>query len=189
MQTKINQLLKNQKNAHLFYSYRGMQNYIRNTVAYILAGIKAGDSIILIENERMLPHLLRELKKYLTKNEMDKIHRINNFDFYFSSGSYHPPAIFEHINNTIKPYRENNITFRTWTHVEWSTIDGPLAIVEELERGVDQLVSDLNLVVMCAYEEERMPESLRLTLLRTHKFILTDDDILISEQYIEKVEN
>jgi hypothetical protein len=183
LNTKINELLQNHKSAHLLYAFNGMDNYIRSAVNYILDGVSSGQSIILIENERYLPHLMKELKKHLNENEMAKIHQINNFDFYFSSGSYHPPAILNYIENMYKPFLDENITFRTWTHVEWSTIDGPLSIVEELEKVVDRLVADMGLIIMCAYEEEGMPEPLKFSLLRTHKFILTDDDVVFSDLY------
>jgi hypothetical protein len=179
----MNELLKNNKSAHLLYAYNGMGNYIKNAAAYIVDGVEKDQSIILIENERYYPYLMEELKKYMNEEQMKKIHPVNNFDFYYSSGSYHPPAIIEYIEKTHMPFIENNITFRTWTHVEWSTIDGPLSIVEELETVVDKLVADMGLVVMCAYEEEGMPESLKSSLLRTHKYILTDDDVFYSDKY------
>jgi MEDS: MEthanogen/methylotroph, DcmR Sensory domain len=183
MKTKMNELLQNNESAHLLYAFNGMENYINNAVSYILDGVAKDQSIILIDNERYLPYIMKELKKHLNENEMAKIHQINNFDFYFSSGSYHPPAIVNYIEKMYKPFLDEKITFRTWTHVEWGTIDGPLSIVEELEKVVDRLVADMGLVVMCAYEEEGMPESLKLSLLRTHKFILTDDDVVFSDLY------
>lgn len=39
----------------------------------------------------------------------------NNFDFYCSSGSYHPPAIEEYFNETVQPHVENKISFRSWS--------------------------------------------------------------------------
>lgn len=183
MKTKMNELLHNNESAHLLYAYNGMDNYIINAVSYILDGVAKGQSIILIENEKYLPYLMKELKNYLNAIEMEKIHIINNFDFYFSSGSYHPPAILGHIEKMYKPLLDQKKSIRTWTHVEWSTIEGPLAIVEELEKVVDKLSADLGLTIMCAYEEEGMPESLRLSLLRTYKFILTDDGVDYSDFY------
>jgi hypothetical protein len=185
MKLKMNQLLKKNKSAHLFYSFSDLKKYIHNTVAYIVDGIESGDSILLIESERILPLLLKELKEYLNESELQKIHHISNFDFYFSSGSYHPPAIFEYIDKSLEPFLKHNIPVRTWTHVEWSTIEGPLAIIEELEQGVDILISNLGLKVMCAYEEKGMPEHLKQVLLRTHKYIMTDDDMTYSEWYME----
>ncbi|MDR7071906.1 MEDS domain-containing protein [Fictibacillus barbaricus] len=186
MKQKMNQVLNNQNSAHLFYSFSDLHKYIQNTVAYILNGIEYGESILLIESERILPYLMDELEKYLDEKDRDKIHYISNFDFYYSSGSYHPPAISKYIHRSLQPFLEQNIPVRTWTHVEWSTIEGPFSIVEELEKSVDILVDELNLRVMCAYEETGMPETLRTILLRTHKYIMTDDDLYFSDQYNDK---
>lgn len=183
MKTKLKGLLENKKSAHLLYSYNNKQNYIQNAAAYILDGIEAGEVILLIENERTLPHLIKELKKHLNSEQMQQIHQINNFDFYFSSGSYHPPAIFEYIERTNKPFLDNNIKFRTWTHVEWSTIEGPLNIVKEFEKEVDKLVFENGLIVLCAYDTKGMPDSFKEALLQTHPYIMTDDEILYSDQY------
>lgn len=183
MKTKINELLLDNNSAHLLYAYNSMDNYVKTVVHYILDGCVKQQSIILIENEKYLPFVMREFKIHLTDNEIEKIHIVNNFDFYFSTGSYHPPAILGHIEKMYKPLLEQNKSIRTWTHVEWSTIEGPLAIVEELEKVVDKLSADMGLTIMCAYEEEGMPESLKLSLLRTHKFILNDDGADYSDYY------
>jgi hypothetical protein len=183
LKTNINELLQTNKSAHLLYAFKSMDNYLNAAVRYILDGIEKEQSIILIENEKYLSYLMKELKNYLNTSEMEKIHIVDNFDFYFLSGSYHPPAILSHIEKMYKPLLDQNKSIRTWTHVEWSTIEGPLAIVEELEKVVDKLSADLGLTIMCAYEEEGMPESLKLSLLRTHKFILTDDGVDYSDFY------
>lgn len=184
MKTKINDLLLDKNNnAHLLYAFNSMDKYIKMVVHYILDGFAKEQSIILIENEKYLSYVIKELKIHLTDNEIEKIHIVNNFDFYFSTGSYHPPAILSHIEKMYKPLFEQNKSIRTWTHVEWSTIEGPLAIVEELEQVVDKLSADLGLTIMCAYEEEGMPESLKLSLLRTHKYILTDAGVDYSDFY------
>ncbi|WNB90710.1 MEDS domain-containing protein [Bacillus sp. NEB1478] len=185
MKQKLNQMLSDQKNAHIFYSFSDTQKYIQNTIAYILDGIESGDSVLLIESERMLPQILIELEKHLDEKDEKRVHHISNFDFYFSSGSYHPPAIFKYIENSLQPFLDHNIPVRTWTHVEWSTIEGPLSIVEELEEGVDKLIAELNLKVMCAYKEVDMPDPFKLALLRTHKYVMTDDDLFFSDQYKE----
>ncbi|RZT23296.1 MEDS domain-containing protein [Fictibacillus sp. BK138] len=183
MKTKLNELLVDNKCAHLLYAFKSMDNYMKTVVGYILDGVAKDQSIILIENEKYLPYVMKELKIHLTDNELEKIYLVNNFDFYFSTGSYHPPAILGHIEKMYKPLMDQKKSIRTWTHVEWSTIEGPLDIVEELEKVVDKLSADMGLTIMCAYEEDGMPESLKLSLLRTHKFLLTDDGVVYSDYY------
>ncbi|CAM3883308.1 MEDS domain-containing protein [Mesobacillus thioparans] len=93
MAYKMAQLLEEQKNVHILYSYDDMRNYIEQAVRYIEEGVLSGDYVILIENDRIYKILHGELNKRLTEAQMKMVHWVNNFDFYYSSGSYHPPAI------------------------------------------------------------------------------------------------
>lgn len=179
----MNQLFEDQKNVHVLYSYNESENYIKQIVSYIQDGILSGDCIILIENDRLYPLIHNELKSLLTTDQMKMIHRINNFDFYYSSGSYHPPAIYDYFNKTVQPYLEKGISFRSWAHVEWSSMEDPLHLIEDFERVVDNAVNQLSFPLICAYKSERMPEYLRNILMETHPYILVEDDLILSEQY------
>jgi hypothetical protein len=187
LKSKMNQLFEDQKNVHVLYSYNEMENYIKQVLSYIQDGIMAGDYVILVENDRIYPLIHKELSTRLTKEQMKLLHFVNNFDFYCSSGSYHPPAIEEYFNKTVQPYVENKISFRSWAHVEWATLEEPLHIIEEFERTVDKAVNLLSFPLICAYKGERMPEYLKTILLETHPYVLEDDDITICEQYLPSV--
>ncbi|MGN7394401.1 MEDS domain-containing protein [Peribacillus frigoritolerans] len=184
LKSKMNQLFEDQKNVHVLYSYNEMENYIKQVLSYIQDGITAGDYVILVENDRIYPIIHKELSTRLTKDQMKLLHFVNNFDFYCSSGSYHPPAIEEYFNKTVQPYVENKISFRSWAHVEWTTLEEPLHIIEEFERTVDKAVNLLSFPLICAYKGDRMPEYLKTILLETHPYVLEDDDITICEQYL-----
>lgn len=184
LKSKMNQLFEDQKNIHVLYSYNEMENYIKQVLSYIQDGIMAGDYVILVENDRIYPIIHKELSTRLTKDQMELLHFVNNFDFYCSSGSYHPPAIEEYFNKTVQPYVENKISFRSWAHVEWATLEEPLHIIEEFERTVDKAVNLLSFPLICAYKGERMPDYLKTILLETHPYVLKDGDIIICEQYL-----
>lgn len=183
MKSRMNQLFEDQRNVHVLYSYNEMKDYIEQVVNYIQAGILAGDYVILIENERVYHNIQNELKTRLTKEQLKFVHHVNNFDFYYSSGSYHPPAIVDYFNKTIQPYIENNNTFRSWAHVEWASMKEPLHIIEDLERVIDEAVNLLSFPLICAYEAERMPDYLKKILMETHPYVLIEDDVIVSEQY------
>ncbi|WP_312019066.1 MEDS domain-containing protein [Peribacillus frigoritolerans] len=187
LKSKMNQLFEDQKNVHVLYSYNEMENYIKQVLSYIQDGIMAGDYVILVENDRIYPIIHKELSTRLTKDQMKLLHFVNNFDFYCSSGSYHPPAIEEYFNKTVHSYVENKISFRSWAHVEWATLEEPLHIIEEFERTVDKAVNLLSFPLICAYKGERMPEYLKTILLETHPYVLEDDDITLCEQYLPSV--
>ncbi|WP_308464579.1 MEDS domain-containing protein [Fictibacillus barbaricus] len=179
----MNQLFKEQRSVHVLYSYKVMKNYIEQVVSFIHDGIVAGDYVILIENEPFYRIIHKELNQRLTKEQMEFVHRVNNFDFYYSSGSYHPPAITDYFNKVVQPYAENKISFRSWAHVEWATMEDPLHLIEDFERIVDQAVNHLSFPLICAYDGNRMPDYLITILMETHPYVLMEDDFIPSEQY------
>ncbi|MCA1064906.1 MEDS domain-containing protein [Rossellomorea sp. AcN35-11] len=183
MRAKISDLLAGNQCTHVLYSYSDQDRYFHNALTYILEGIDTGECVVLIENDRNMNILLKKLSEHLTSDQLRKIQPISNFDFYQSSGSYHPPAIYKQLTKTITPYLENDIAFRSWTNVEWGTLDDPKPIIEWFEAETDKAIHEHNLTVVCAYERERMPEHLEEVLKKSHAHIMTDDDIVPSTVY------
>ncbi|MGF3105428.1 MEDS domain-containing protein [Rossellomorea sp. DUT-2] len=183
MKEKIGSLLNENQCTHILYSYHDRNRYLENAVAYVLEGIEKGDSVVLIENERNLNVLLKRLNNHLTSDQLKKIHVISNFDFYQSSGSYHPPAIYEQLTKSITPFLENDIPFRSWTNVEWGTLEDPASIIEWFEEETDRAIHEYDLTIVCAYESEKMPDHLEDALKKSHGHIMTDEDIVISKVY------
>lgn len=185
MKNKMNELFEIERSVHVLYSYEGMQNYIEQAVSFIHDGVLAGDYVIFIENDRIYMSILAELSKRLTDSQMKFVHRVNNFDFYYSSGSYHPPAITEYFEKMVQPYVENKMPFRSWAHVEWASMKDPLHIIEDFEKIVDKAVNQLSFPLICAYEGAKMPEHLKTILMETHPYVLTHDGFIVSDQYQE----
>jgi hypothetical protein len=183
MKSKMNKLFETRKNVHVLYSFNEMENYMKQVLSYIIDGVVAGEYVILIENDRVYPIIHKELSTRLKKEQMEFVHFVNSFDFYFSSGSYHPPAITEYFNKMVEPYSENKIAFRSWAHVEWATMEEPLHLIEDFEKIVDEAVNQLSFPLICAYEGKRMPDYLKTILLETHPYVLMEDELIVSEQY------
>ncbi|WP_421378128.1 MEDS domain-containing protein [Bacillus salacetis] len=179
----VNRHVKNHICTHILYSHGNNDSYFKNAVDYLVDGVESGESVILIESERNLLILEALLAEKLTKEQMKKVNMVNNYEFYQSSGSYHPPVIFEQVNKTLNPYLENDISFRTWTNVEWGTLEDPSHIVDYFEKGVDQVVYEHELTLVCAYEAEKMPPGMQSVLEETHLHIMTDDDLIKSVLY------
>lgn len=183
MNNKMNALLVERKNVHVLYSFNEIENYMKQVLNYIEVGIEAGDYVILIENDRLYPMIHKELSIRLTEDQMGFIHFVNSFDFYCSSGSYHPPAIADYFNKMVQPYVENKVSFRSWAHVEWATMEEPLHLIEDFEKIVDGAVNEYAFPLICAYEGKKMPDYLKKILMETHPYVLMEDDFIVSEQY------
>ncbi|MEK4523271.1 MEDS domain-containing protein [Psychrobacillus sp. FSL W7-1457] len=179
----MNQLFESRKNVHVLYSYLEMENYLEQVASFIENGIKAGEYTILVENDRLYPFIKNELSLRVSKVQMKYVHFVNSLSFYYSSGSYHPPAIAAYFNEMIKPYVENDVSFRSWAHVEWSSMEEPLYLIRDFEEIVDKAVNEVEFPLICAYSGIRMPEYLKDILLETHPYVLVEDDLLVSEKY------
>ncbi|WP_175990526.1 MEDS domain-containing protein [Bacillus sp. Marseille-Q1617] len=169
--------------AHVLYSYENGESYIKNVIVYISEGIKSGDSVILIENERNIKIIFKQLKSRLTDDQLEKVHAISNFEFYLTRGSYHPPAVYEQLTKTITPYIENGIPFRSWANVEWGSLDDPSQIIDWFEKETDRAVLQYKLKVVCAYGKEKMPAEMQSILEKSHPHIMTDDNLMKSNTY------
>ncbi|RBW67862.1 MEDS domain-containing protein [Bacillus taeanensis] len=188
MKNKMKQLFKDQRSVHVLYAYNNIENYLKQVVSFIEEGIMTGDYVILIENEPVYHMIYKELNTRLTEEEMEFVHYVNSFNFYFSSGSYHPPAILDYFNKMVQPYVENKVSFRSWAHVEWTTMEEPLYLIENFEKIVDEAVNQLSFPLICAYEGEEMPDYLVKILMETHPYVLMEDDFIVSEQYQQKLD-
>lgn len=183
MKNIFSQLTAESSSVHIFYNITERQTYLDNLVSYILSGIEQGEHILIIESERLLPLLYKEINAVLTKEQLSQIHTINNFDYYCSSGSFQPEVIFNHLSQTLVPFYEKQLSFRIWAHVEWAEQEGILTILEEFENEADEIVSEQGLFLVCAYDAERVPESLKTSLMKCHEYIMLENEIIPSELY------
>lgn len=179
----MNQLFEDQRNVHVLYAFSGMDNYIKQILDFIDDGIASGDHVLLIENERIMPVLKKELAAKYSVEQQEYIHYVNSLHFYWSSGSYHPPAIHEYFSKTVQPFVEHGLAFRSWAHVEWESVTEPLYLIEDFEKIVDQAVNEFSFPLICAYEKEKMPAHLTKSLMETHPYILHEDKFIVSDEY------
>ncbi|WP_317937176.1 MEDS domain-containing protein [Sporosarcina aquimarina] len=180
--SKLKTLLE-EEHAHILYTYEEESAYLQQVLTYIEEGIACGEVVLLVENERNYQMILHTLKSRLTNEQMQQLHYVNSIQFYLSSGSYFPPAIEAHFTKTVQQYVETKRPFRSWAHVEWSTLNGPTQLIEQFERIVDEAVHKLPFSLICAYNSHLIPSELYAMLLQTHPYLLNASDLCKSEQY------
>lgn len=183
MKSRINHLFEERKNVHVVYFYKGMKAYIEQAMSYIKEGVIAGNYVIFVENERIYSINHKELSTWLTKEQLELIHYVNNFDFYYSIGSYNPATIIDYFNKMIQPYVERKISIRSWAHVEWATMDDPFHLIKDVEKLANKAENLLSLPLICAYEGKRLSHYLQTLLLEAHPYVLIENGITKSEQY------
>ncbi|MFE3979911.1 MULTISPECIES: MEDS domain-containing protein [unclassified Priestia] len=184
MKNQFAQLIENNKSVHIYYNIDDMRSYVDNLVSYIVSGVEQERHTLVIESERLIPLIFKRLEGILTKDQLTYIHTINNFDYYCSSGSFQPAIIFEHLSKHLDPFYKNNTSFQIWAHVEWGQQEGIIPILEEFENEADTLVTEGGLYLVCAYDEERVPEALKLALMKCHPYLILENKIRSSDLYI-----
>ncbi|MBM7579425.1 MEDS domain-containing protein [Jeotgalibacillus terrae] len=175
MKHSLPDLIEAQRNVHVLYSYGEREIYLQTVLTYILDSISAKEMIVLIENERNFRQLMIRLKKLVSVEQLEYVHFINSFDFYFSSGDYNPSSITAYFEKEIEPYLNNKKPFRSWAHVEWNSSDMPYELIHSLEKTIDETVNQIGFPLICAYKKTDMPASLHSILIQSHPYILSEN--------------
>lgn len=179
MQKEIQNLINevNSSGAHIFYHFHDQDRYIDNLISYITSALALGNHVMIIENDRIMPIIQQKINVQFNEEQVDMIHTINNYDFYCYRGNFHKETILSYLKNMITPYIEKNIPIQTWAHVEWREQKEIFRTLGEYEQEADQLLQETNLITICAYDANRVPQSLKETLMDSHDYVMTDDSI------------
>lgn len=181
--TDIQDILETTKGAHICYYVHELERYIDNAVAYIIAGIEQGDQVLFVENERLYPKILKRVEELVPKDQLRNIHYVNNFTFYWRNGNFHPPTILAYFSEWITPFMKDELSFRTWGHIEWRDEVEIIKDIQEYECAINMLIPQTKAISVCAYDASRVSAPLKKVLLDCHGFLMTDDNIApISKQ-------
>lgn len=163
---------------HVFYIFEDQDKYIDNVITYAISGVEQGYHVLLIENTKLFPVIQQKLKAVLNKEQLSTIHFKNNFDFYFSKGTFNPAVVFNHFVQSIESHMKDNVSIRTWGNVEWGSMKEPQREVEQYENNIHELITLKNLTSVCAYHADRIPEEFKEALLQCHEFFMTDNEMV-----------
>lgn len=179
MNIALNQLLLENRGLHILYPYTDQEEYIRQSMTFIEEGLAADEQVIVIDNEKITAELLQELKRRYSADELDAVHFVNSLFFYRSSGSYKPTAIIDYFKETIQPYTDKNVIFRSWAHVEWSGAEEPHHLIRDCETACEDVIKQYSFPHVCAYGINRMSKNLAKVLLETHSYVIAKEELAI----------
>ncbi|MGM0903760.1 MAG: MEDS domain-containing protein [Bacillota bacterium] len=168
---------------HILYCYKDSHFYIENVVSFIVTGIKQGDHVVVIENDRLFRLIDEKVKAQLRKGQLNQINYVNNFDFYFSNGNFHTPTIISSFATILDSVYAKRKSIRTWAHVEWGNLQEITCKIMDFEVSANQTVHSMNTTSVCAYDVDRLSEPLKESLMRSHPYQLTDDGVICSTDH------
>lgn len=179
--------LRQAEGAHILYLTEQNDRYIANAVSYIVEGVRQGDRVLVVENPRIYPRIQEQLQKVLSDDKLDLIHYVNNFDFYWRNGNFHPAAILEYFEKIVGSFTADGRHCRTWGHIEW----GSHEVIEEriltYESEINSSIPKAQVISVCAYDSFRVSNELRQRLMNCHGYIMNDNSITALAVYDEKM--
>lgn len=163
---------------HGLYLFKNQDQYITRVADFVISGAKRGEYSIIIENDRLLPLITKRLMETADESSLEKAKFINNFDFYYSKGDLGINSIFDFLPTLIEGYSERDVAIRSWAHVEWRDEQEVITKLLFSEQSADTIVTETELLSVCAYDSERVSKDLEEGLLNCHNFLINDENRL-----------
>lgn len=179
----VRSLTRSISGSHILYLYEDLRHYVESVASYAMTCLNQGHQILIIENERCKKAIQRKLAENLIDENLEHVHFVDNFDFYQRHGEFQGCVTRTHFEAVMQPFLENHISIRTWAHVQWKPQAHIHAKLEEFEVMADCSVKEQNLISVCAYDAKRISASLQTALMRSHEYLMTDREFIVSGLY------
>lgn len=175
-----------EQGAHILYFYSDLQEYVRNAASYIQNGIQLGQHVIFIDSLERYQLVRHSLASLLTEEQFRMLYYVNNYDFYELYHDFHFSRILKNLQQIIEPYLVNRVTVRLWGHVEW--LDRPEVHSQlcKYEHQADLTIAELGFTTVCAYNGRTVPSYILQETLRSHEYLMTDNELVRSFLYANK---
>ncbi|MGD6875102.1 MEDS domain-containing protein [Bacillus infantis] len=169
---------KKNNGGHICYLYNQEENYINNAVSFVMAGIKNGDFIFLLENDRNLRLIQEKLQKELNTDQLSNLLVMNNYDFYYAQGNFHPHIVVSEFLKTLEPHLDKKTPISTWGLVEWREDKEIYEKLTEYEQQVDKSIKEKGFISVCVYPAGKTPDSFRKALHNCHNIVINDEEVM-----------
>ncbi|WP_161598830.1 MEDS domain-containing protein [Bacillus mesophilum] len=169
--------------AHILYTYHSEESYVNNACSYIMTGISIDHHVIIIENDSLTKKIQEKLTGTLSEEEFGKVHFFNNYDYYMANNHFHIDRVIENFDQVLAPLMHQNLSVRTWAHVEWPVEKNISQKLIDFEQIADREVNKHGTISVCAYDGNNMSASLQNKLMEWHEYFMTDDALVRSYLY------
>jgi hypothetical protein len=171
--TEVNELAGLTR-GHGLYFFENQDQYITRLVDFVISGLERDEYSIIVENDRIIPLITKRLMELLEESSLEKVKFVNNYDFYYAKGDFSVNSIFDFLPNLIEGYSELDLVIRSWAHVEWRDDQEINRKIMVSEQEADIIVTETELLSVCAYDSERVSKELEEGLLNCHNFLIND---------------
>lgn len=168
---------------HILYFYDDLQHYLNNALSYIVTGLEHDHHILFIDSEEKNRLIEEKLKQILSNEQRCKVHFYDRCVFYGVHGDFNSQTIVNQLGEMLQPFLNKHISIRTWAHVDWKEQEGIADLLEKYEVIADSNVYGMGLLSVCAYDAKSVPASLLMKLMRSHEYLMTDNELIRSNLY------
>lgn len=145
---------------HIFYRFQKAESYIDNLLSFIKAGLDRNQQILIIDSMRNLPMIIEKIQYIYTAEQHASISLVNNYDYYLSNGDFNTHNIQTHFQKDLSLSKNQNLSIRTWAHVEWVSTEPDTQLLKSFESQSDVLVLSENILSVCAYSVANLSSTL-----------------------------
>ncbi|NGZ75685.1 PAS domain S-box protein [Saccharibacillus alkalitolerans] len=174
---ELNKMVDVSAGGHILYLYDDEDAYADNAAAYLISGVRAGDLAILMDSGERTERIRARVSAHLDENQREQVVYVDAEKFYAVHESFHYKVVIEHFAELLQPYGDRTTGIRTWAHVLWKAEDGVESQLEKFEEFADRSVHGYRLLSVCAYRGGSVSASLQVKMLRSHDYVMTDEEL------------
>ncbi|MER2059569.1 MAG: ATP-binding protein [Niallia sp.] len=177
--------------AHIMYITNSEDKYIMNAASFIKAGLLLEQKVVFIDQKKIWPLIIKKLEESgLYKKQISRIYFVDSEEVYYSSGNLHLVNVIESASGSIDLdyFFNKDITIRFWGKIP--NLSNQEKIIDNLlryEDEVDEYIRNYHNYAVCAYDGTELSASNYIHLKKTHPYVMTDTEFLLSNGYEKEI--
>lgn len=108
---------------------------------------------------------------------------VNNYEFYGLYDDFHFEHVLQNLKEILHPFITDGTPIRIWGLLEWRDEPGIREKLHTYECSCDITVGELGFLTICAYDAKTVSASIQLDMMRSHEYLMTDQQIVRSNLY------
>lgn len=173
---------------HLALIYETQAEQFGTIIPFIRQGLRKGDRCLYIVHDNTRADVLAALRA----SDIDVDAAIDSgqltvrtaTDIYFEDGEFDPGSMLSTVEGIIEDAQENDETIRSVGEMTWLEEDGvDIEDVFAYESELNALLSGADVVGVCQYNRDRIPDRVLRDVIRTHPHLISENTITPNVYY------
>ncbi|WP_166239868.1 ATP-binding protein [Paenibacillus turpanensis] len=174
-----------QGGVHVLYMFSDNRKYINNAASFIYEGIRHDAAVIVAETEERIIKLREELRaKRVSKEQLEQVTFVEAAEFYLDDQQQlDATGAGNTLTSIVQPHLEQGRQVYTWGYLPIVTDLSMLERLMDYERNCNDYILDQQMISVCAYDAFITPSYIQNELLKTHTYLMTDEQCCDSPFY------